>query len=294
MRGIGVTVAALLTATMSRGASGADGLYIEPLGCGGGSSYGLTCQIGNFGGAQYREKDPRVDAIQRGGHAGGAVRLIAPTDTQSTIVDVVSRLAPGDHLVLQNGTWSNLQLTVVKNGTAAAPITIRPQSPGGVVLSGNTQLDLRGAHLIVADLKIRDATFASNTTVVGLGNSSGACNYCIAIDLHMQNLNAAPGHKINYLGVRGKDVSVAYSTFRDFNSLGHFVYTSAPTEDGVPARLHLFRNLFYNRSFNPDVNVYLLQSPEGDSVYTGSSSSGVFLWGAQLERDVTATVLRSN
>ena len=66
------------------------------------------------------------------------------------------RLQPGDEIVLANGTWNNTRLLLKGNGTAAAPITLRAQSPGQVVLTGQSDLRLAGQYLHVANLVFRN------------------------------------------------------------------------------------------------------------------------------------------
>lgn len=45
-------------------------------------------------------------------------------------------LQPGDEIVLADGTWTDARLLLKGQGTAAAPITLRAQTPGNVILSG--------------------------------------------------------------------------------------------------------------------------------------------------------------
>lgn len=64
---------------------------------------------------------------------------------------------PGDSLILADGTWRDAELLFCSTGTADAPITLRAQTPGRVVLTGHSRLRLGGKHLVVSGLFFHDA-----------------------------------------------------------------------------------------------------------------------------------------
>ena len=64
---------------------------------------------------------------------------------------------PGDSILLADGTWRDAELLFCAAGTAGAPITLRAQTPGGVVLTGHSRVRLGGQHLVVSGLFFNDA-----------------------------------------------------------------------------------------------------------------------------------------
>lgn len=86
---------------------------------------------------------------------------------------VAATLQPGDEVVLADGTWTDARLLLKANGTAAAPISLRAQTPGLVILSGQSDLRLAGEYLHVADLVFRDG-FSPSDAVVAFRESSKA------------------------------------------------------------------------------------------------------------------------
>lgn len=82
-------------------------------------------------------------------------------------------LQPGDEVVLANGTWTDVRLLLKANGTATAPVTLRAQTPGQVILSGQSDLRLAGEYLHVADLVFRNG-FTPGDAVVAFRESSKA------------------------------------------------------------------------------------------------------------------------
>ena len=63
---------------------------------------------------------------------------------------------PGDVIVLKDGVWRDFQILFEAEGRANQPITLTAQTPGGVVLSGQSNLRLAGSQLVVSNLVFRD------------------------------------------------------------------------------------------------------------------------------------------
>lgn len=63
---------------------------------------------------------------------------------------------PGDVIVLKDGVWRDFQILFEGEGRPGQPITLTAQSPGGVVLSGQSNLRLAGSQLVVSNLVFRD------------------------------------------------------------------------------------------------------------------------------------------
>ncbi|MEL6664334.1 MAG: polysaccharide lyase 6 family protein, partial [Pseudomonadota bacterium] len=70
--------------------------------------------------------------------------------------EAIASAEPGDTIVLANGVWRDFDMLVEGEGTVAAPITVRAQTPGEVILSGQSSLRLAGRHLVVSGLVFRD------------------------------------------------------------------------------------------------------------------------------------------
>ncbi len=68
----------------------------------------------------------------------------------------VRRLRPGDTVRLANGVWRDFEIVFTGEGRADAPITLEAETPGQVVLSGQSNLRLSGRHLVVRGLRFQD------------------------------------------------------------------------------------------------------------------------------------------
>ncbi len=82
----------------------------------------------------------------------------------------VSNLKSGDNLVMADGNWENVELKLIANGTAEAPITLSAQTPGKVIISGQSNLRVSGEYIVVSDLVFKDG-FTPTSEVIALRTS---------------------------------------------------------------------------------------------------------------------------
>lgn len=87
--------------------------------------------------------------------------LMAAEQRVSSAADITRASAeakPGDALVMRDGDWKDQTIVFDAKGTAEKPITLRPQTAGKVVLTGNSSVTIAGEHLVVSGLFLRDCT----------------------------------------------------------------------------------------------------------------------------------------
>ncbi len=70
-------------------------------------------------------------------------------DSVAAARDSVPGLSPGDELVIADGVYTDFALLLDATGSEDAPIVLRPETPGGVTLTGKSRLDMRGEWLAV-------------------------------------------------------------------------------------------------------------------------------------------------
>jgi|APTNR8051073442_1049403.scaffolds.fasta_scaffold02869_3 poly(beta-D-mannuronate) lyase len=78
----------------------------------------------------------------------------------AAFADAAKTVAAGDTLILQNGTWADARLKIHAAGTAEKPVTIKAQTPGKVVFTGDSRLSVGGAHVVVDGLWFQNPTGA--------------------------------------------------------------------------------------------------------------------------------------
>lgn len=70
--------------------------------------------------------------------------------------DAMNSADPGDTIVLANGVWMDFDALVHAEGTSEAPITVAAETPGKVILSGQSSLRLAGQYVVVSGLVFKD------------------------------------------------------------------------------------------------------------------------------------------
>lgn len=75
---------------------------------------------------------------------------------QAEYADALSRVEPGDAVVLAAGEWRDFDMVVSAKGLESAPITITAETKGEVILTGQSSLRIGGEHLVVSGLVFRD------------------------------------------------------------------------------------------------------------------------------------------
>ena len=90
---------------------------------------------------------------------------IVRVETPEAFRSVVESAQPGDQLVLANGEWSDFDIAFVGEGTADAPIQLIAETPGKVILTGQSSLRLGGRYLFVSGLVFRDGYTPRNEVI---------------------------------------------------------------------------------------------------------------------------------
>jgi len=74
------------------------------------------------------------------------------------IVRLAGTLRPGDALVMVDGTWKDQAVAFKARGTLEKPIALRAETPGKVILTGQSSLMIDGEHLVVSGLRLKNGT----------------------------------------------------------------------------------------------------------------------------------------
>ncbi|MDR6991986.1 polysaccharide lyase 6 family protein [Luteimonas sp. 3794] len=101
-------------------------------------------------------------------HLQAADLLVA---TPEEYAQAAKAAKPGDTIVLKDGEWRDFDLLLRGRGQIGKPIRLTSQTPGKVVLTGQSRLRLAGRHLEVSNLIFRDG-HAPGGEVVAFRRSS--------------------------------------------------------------------------------------------------------------------------
>ncbi|GAC22931.1 poly(beta-D-mannuronate) lyase [Paraglaciecola mesophila KMM 241] len=70
--------------------------------------------------------------------------------------DAVSSVKPGDEIVLANGSWNDVELVLKGKGLPDKPITLKAQTPGKVIITGQSNLAFSGEYIVISGLVFKN------------------------------------------------------------------------------------------------------------------------------------------
>jgi poly(beta-D-mannuronate) lyase len=144
--------------------------------------------------------------------------------------DAFVNASPGDVIVMQNGTWNNIDILVKGNGTKEKPITLKAQTPGKVIISGKSSLRLSGNHLIVDGLYFKEG-YSITGHLIRFTNGKEPANFSRITNIVVAKFNrpAADGAE-TWVSMHGTNNRVDHSFFYEKISAGRIITVWRPTE----------------------------------------------------------------
>ena len=101
-------------------------------------------------------------------------------------------LSAGDNVIWQDGTYSSDErIQFLGSGTANNPITLRAETPGGVIFTGGLQMDIAGSYLVVDGFYWNGGFGASN--FIQFRNGTTYAQNCTIQNCAINGLRAEPG-----------------------------------------------------------------------------------------------------
>ena len=167
--------------------------------------------------------------------------------------NAVNAASPGDVLVVQNGTYNDFEGSWTAIGTEAQPITIKAETVGGVVLTGESHFVLKkSAHVIVEGL-VFDAQ--DDRTLVKLEG----CHH-IRITRNVFELQTTESVKWVFIGGVWNDYTFQYQShhnridhnvFRNKNTPGHYITVDGTSnENDTDIRQSQYDRIDHNHFLN--------------------------------------------
>lgn len=162
-------------------------------------------------------------------------------------------LKPGDEVIIASGVYNSAQIKFSGNGTALLPITLRSESPGGVVFLGESYLQISGSFIVVKDFLFRDISPLNGKSIIELRTNNSQLKNCIISGVNT-NLDSVKENK--WVSLYGQKNSVEQCTFIDKKNIGCMLVVWLE-KDIVPE--HKIINNYFSR---PSV----ILTPEGEKM----------------------------
>lgn len=143
----------------------------------------------------------------------------------------ISQATPGTEIVLANGVWQDVRIRFYGMGTEDAPITLRAETPGEVIIQGASDLKLGGEYLIVDGLYFTKGATPSRSVVQFYINNDTLANHSRVTNCVIKDYNQPQ-----------KDKQDLWVLFRGrHNQLDH-CYLAGKSNRGPTVRIDLAGN----------------------------------------------------
>jgi poly(beta-D-mannuronate) lyase len=109
--------------------------------------------------------------------------------SDAELVEMLRSAKKGDNFILKNGTYKDVKIQFVGEGTANEPITLSAETAGKVFIEGESSLELSGNYLQVSGLFFRNGhspkknVIAFRTSPKDVANHSSVTN-CVILDFN--------------------------------------------------------------------------------------------------------------
>ena len=109
--------------------------------------------------------------------------------------NAISQATPGAEIVLANGVWQDVQIKFFGMGTEKAPITLRAETPGEVILQGQSDLKLGGEFLVVDGLYFTKGASPSRSVIQFYINNDTLANHSRVTNCVIEDFNQSQRDK---------------------------------------------------------------------------------------------------
>jgi len=103
-----------------------------------------------------------VSCSVRSVEAEGLAAAQGSVDSLDSFSKAIRGARAGDTIVIANGRYDGWSADLACRGTSARPVTIRPESAGGVVFTGRSQFVITGSYVTVDGLRFEQCVFEQN------------------------------------------------------------------------------------------------------------------------------------
>ena len=167
-----------------------------------------------------------------------------PVTTRSEIEDALKMVEPGDTLELPNGVYEDLVIYLEGQGEENAPITLKAETPGRVMLTGESRAQIGGQWLVLEGLVFRGPYSGNDDEVIQFRSGGKEAEDCRLTGVSIIDYTPANGQKTVWVSLYGQRNRVDHCYFSGHNVLG---VTLVVWLDGDPNYHRIDHNHFANR-----------------------------------------------
>lgn len=182
--------------------------------------------------------------------------------------EAIAKAQPGAQIIMSNGEWNDLQIKFIGIGTKDAPITLRAETPGEVIIQGQSDLKLGGEYLVV------DGLYFTN----GASPSGSVIQYFISNDM-LANNSRVTNCVIKDFNKSQRNQQDLWVLFKGRNNQLDHCYLAGKSNRGPTIRVNIQGNESIRNYHKINNNHFGFRPPKGgpsaETIQIGTSSTSM-------------------
>lgn len=204
-----------------------------------------------------------IQGCQSGNNSSGI--MVSNADE---LKEAISKATPGTNIIMKNGEWSDLQIKFEGQGSEGNPITLKAETPGQVIIMGQSDLKLGGEYLIVDGLYFKDGASPSNAVIQFFIDGDNLANHSRVTNTVIEDFNKSQRNMQDYWVLfKGRH-----------NQLDH-CYLAGKSNRGPTIRLNLAGNQSIKNYHKINNNYFGPRPPKGgpsaETIQMGTSQTSM-------------------
>ena len=132
----------------------------------------------------------------------------------------IKKVSSGGTVILKNGEWRDVTLNAHGNGTKQSPIVVKAETPGKVLITGDSSLNIYGTHVIVSGLWFKNGKTTKKHVVQFRRNSKIFAYNCRFTNSTISYFDTAEDISNHWVDLYGKNNRVDHNNFTGKESRG--------------------------------------------------------------------------
>lgn len=191
-------------------------------------------------------------------------------------------LQPCDVVTWTNGTYSGQDINFNATGESGSPIVLKAETPGGVIFTGSSEMNIWGDYLIVDGFYWNGGTGTNNHIEFRRsGSNTDFANNCIFRNCAFNNLITIGDDKSRWVVLYGTNNTIENSSFLNKDSTGVCILVELSYQNGGIGGHQIKSNYFYNVSPKDG----RLNAGDSEGIRIGSSSEQTVNAGVLVENN---------
>lgn len=194
--------------------------------------------------------------------------------------NIIKTAKSGDVIILKNGIWKDVKLNAFGKGEKENPIIIKAETPGKVIISGNSTLKIYGNYVIVSGLWFKNGDSKYKSVVQFRKDSKTFANNCRFTNSTISYYKVEDGIKDHWVDIWGKNNRVDHNNFTGKISPGTTLVVWLKGAEHIENNHRIDNNLFGSR---PELGLN-----GGETIRIGTSTNSKKSSKTLVERNVFA------